>query len=226
MVQQGGAQQGVPVAGAPNPFMMIAAQMPPILPEWEAVLNALGVTGVMQQMIAQAQDITDMETISVYMKDDVNSIFKQLRITLIIPQLLEVRTLALAQWAAQRSDSNEPLDPTLITVFLLITEARLTRRKGDANNEESIIKPPPNFVDPAKWKVWVELLWNYLGSIQNAYRAPLTYVNQQQLAPVKYPAIIAGYSTDQERPLLTPSFWGNTRTKLTMTKFICCLSLL
>jgi hypothetical protein len=71
-----------------------------------------------------------METMSVYYtKDNVHSIFKQLRVTLIIPQLEEVQTLALARWAAQRSDSNKPLDPTLITVALLNSEARLARRK-------------------------------------------------------------------------------------------------
>jgi hypothetical protein len=86
-------------------------------------------TGIAQQTIARAQGITDMETMSVYTKDDVNSIFKQLCITLIIPQLVEVQTLALARWAAQRSDSNEPLDPTLITVALLNGGPSSTKEK-------------------------------------------------------------------------------------------------
>jgi hypothetical protein len=41
MAQQGAAQPGVPGAPAPNPITMMAAQMPVLLPEWEAVLNAL-----------------------------------------------------------------------------------------------------------------------------------------------------------------------------------------
>jgi hypothetical protein len=46
MVQQGAAQPGVPGAGSPNPIAMMQAQMPALLPEWEAVLNALGLTEV------------------------------------------------------------------------------------------------------------------------------------------------------------------------------------
>jgi hypothetical protein len=204
MVQQG-AQ-----AAAVDPIAMMAAQMPALAPEWRDVLNALGLTGVAQQTIARAQGITDMESMSVYTKDDVHSIFKQLRVTLIVPQLVEVRTLALARWAAQRSDSNMPLDPTLITVHLLNAEARLARRKRGADDEESIIKPPPDFVDPAKWKVWSELLWNYLGSITNAYRVPLAYVIRQAIAPVTDPALIAGFSTDHERLLSTAPLQGDT----------------
>jgi hypothetical protein len=59
--------------------------------------------------------------------------------------------------------------------------------------------------------VWSELLWNYLGSITNAYRVPLAYVICQQVAPVTDPAsIIAGYLTDHERLLQTAPLQGDT----------------
>jgi hypothetical protein len=43
----------------------MVAQILPLLPEWAAVLTALGLTGVAQQTIARAQGITDMDTMSV-----------------------------------------------------------------------------------------------------------------------------------------------------------------
>ncbi len=70
--------------------------MPPLAADWLTVLNRLGFTNDIKRTLARAHGITSLEDLSVYSKADVYNIFKQLRTTLIVPQIVEVWTLALA----------------------------------------------------------------------------------------------------------------------------------
>jgi hypothetical protein len=81
------------------------AQMPALTPAWLNVLDRLGFTDDVKRMLARAHGITSLEDLSVYSREDVTNIFKQLRTTLIIPQIVEVRTLALTRYAAHLADS-------------------------------------------------------------------------------------------------------------------------
>jgi hypothetical protein len=91
MAQQGGQ------AGQPDPIAQMALQMLPLLPEWELVLENLGITNVDMKTLARAQGITDLEVMSIYSKEDIRHIFKQLRSQTVIPQIIEVWALALTQ---------------------------------------------------------------------------------------------------------------------------------
>jgi hypothetical protein len=58
--------------------------------EWEAILDNLGMTHVNMKTLARAQGITGLELMSIYTKEDVHHIFKQLRMQTVVPQIIEV----------------------------------------------------------------------------------------------------------------------------------------
>jgi hypothetical protein len=120
-------QQGAPQqqggAAPPDPIALLAATMPALLPEWNTILTNLGMAHINMRTLARAQGITDLETMSIYAREDVHHIFKQLRMQTVVPQIIEVRTLALARWAAKQVATGQNMDPALVTVALLTSEA-------------------------------------------------------------------------------------------------------
>jgi hypothetical protein len=67
---------------------------------------------------------------------------------------------------AKQIATGQQLEPALVTVALLTNKARLGRKRS-ADDEDTIIKSPPDFTDATKWKTWNELFWNYLSSLYN-----------------------------------------------------------
>jgi hypothetical protein len=186
----------------------MAAGMPALSAEWLAVLNHLGFGSDVRRTLARAHGITSLEDLSVYTTEDVRNIFKQLRTSLIVPQIVEVKTLALTRYAARLADSNTPLEPALVTEQLHADEALRSRKRAGGDDEESIIKQPGDFTDAAKWKMWNELFQNYLGSLLNRYRVPLLYVLREDDAILLDPAEIAALPTAHERFLQTTPLSG------------------
>jgi hypothetical protein len=100
----------------------MADGFPVIFPEWLAVLNHLGFGSDDRRTVARSHGIRSLECLSVYTKEDVRDIFKQLRTFHLVPQIVEVKTIALARYAARLADSNTPLEPALVTEQLLVDE--------------------------------------------------------------------------------------------------------
>jgi hypothetical protein len=86
----------------------------------------------------------------------------------------------LTRYAACLVDSDQLLDPTLVTGQLLATEALRSWKQASGDEEESIIKQLGNFTNEAKLKMWNELFQNYLGSVLNRYPMPLLYILREQ----------------------------------------------
>jgi hypothetical protein len=78
--------------------------------------------------LARAQGITNLETLSIYTKEDVYHIFKQLWMQTVVPQIIEVWTLTLARWAAKQVATGQHMDPALVTVALLTSKVQLGRK--------------------------------------------------------------------------------------------------
>jgi hypothetical protein len=185
------------------------AQMPVLTQDWQDVLDNVGFTDDVKRTLARAHGITSLDDLSVYSREDVTNIFKQLRTTLIVPQIVEGWTLALTRYAARLADSGQALDPTLVTGQLLAAKALRSRKQASGDEEESIIKQPGEFTDVAKWKVWNKLFQNYLGSLLNRYRVPLLYVLREEEATLQDPIEIAALPTAHERFLQTTPLEGN-----------------